>query len=260
MKPPPCVLLANGVAGARFLEHALASHWPVQRLVLNREESQREADRLRAAADSHDVSTEVWSEETEAGLMTLAASADDVWLLSIYFGHLLSSRLLGAFGGRAANVHPSLLPSGRGSHTNVWTLIEGTPAGVSMHLMTERVDAGPLLVQRSVAVYLWDTAADLHQRLEMACADLVTAHWPGIEELLPGEPQTDGGSYHAASELADVGEVILDDRPDAERFFRQLRALTFPPHRGLRVRLGRDVAEARVILTPAPRESSGGEV
>ena len=257
MNPPPCVLLANGVAGARVLEHALGAGWPIERLILNRVERQREADRLRATADSHGLAISVWSQETKDALVTFAASTDDVWLLSIYFAHLLPAELLGAFGGRGANVHPSLLPWGRGAHSNVWTLIEGTPAGVSLHLMTERIDAGPLLAQRSVPVYLWDTAADLHKRLEMACADLVSENWPEIAGLLPGVPQGDGGSYHAASDFADVGQVILDDRADAERFFRQLRALSFPPHRGLSIRLGSDVVEARVTLTRVADDAPG---
>jgi len=259
VNPPPCVLLANGVAGARVLEHALRAGWPIERLILNRVERQREAHRLRATADSHGLAISVWSQETKDALVTFAASTEDVWLLSIYFAHLLPAELLGAFGGRAANVHPSLLPWGRGRHTNVWTLVDGTQAGVSLHLMTEGVDAGPLLAQRPVPVHLWDTGADLYERLQAACVDLVAENWPKVGDLLPGVPQKDGGSYHAASEFADVAEVVLDDRPDAELFFRQLRALSFPPHRGLSIRLGSDVVEARVTLTRVADDAPGGE-
>jgi methionyl-tRNA formyltransferase len=190
-------------------------------------------------------------------LRDLAAGRSDLWLLSIYFGHIVPAETLEAFRGRAANLHPSPLPFGRGKHTNVWPLIEGTPAGVALHVMTSEVDRGPVLVRREVPVRLHDTAATLYARLEEACMDLIVEAWPRVEDLLPGEPQGDGGTYHEAADFASLAEFDLTDKPEAAALFHRLRALSFPPHDGLRIRLGPDVVEAQISLRPVSEQSSG---
>src|ERR671936_350010 len=47
------------------------------------------------------------------------------------------------------NIHPSLLPRHRGPEPIYWTISSGDrEAGISIHLTTERTDAGPILAQR----------------------------------------------------------------------------------------------------------------
>jgi len=51
------------------------------------------------------------------------------------------------------NVHPSLLPRGRGPEPLFWTFRRGEPeTGVTVHLMDDRFDAGPVLLQRRVEI------------------------------------------------------------------------------------------------------------
>ena len=46
------------------------------------------------------------------------------------------------------NLHPSLLPAMRGSDPLFWVFHEGYGAGISLHRMSERVDAGDLVAQK----------------------------------------------------------------------------------------------------------------
>jgi methionyl-tRNA formyltransferase len=50
----------------------------------------------------------------------------------------LRSRVLDLFPGHCVNIHRSFLSWGRGAHSNVWSIVEGTPAGATLHYM----DAG----------------------------------------------------------------------------------------------------------------------
>jgi methionyl-tRNA formyltransferase len=51
------------------------------------------------------------------------------------------------------NVHPSLLPGNRGPEPLFWTFREGSQqTGVTIHLMNEGMDAGPIVAQESVEV------------------------------------------------------------------------------------------------------------
>jgi methionyl-tRNA formyltransferase len=66
----------------------------------------------------------------------------------------------------AVNVHPSLLPDNRGPDPLFWTFWRGDEAtGVTVHLMDERFDAGPILAQQAEPVPDGMTEAALEARL-----------------------------------------------------------------------------------------------
>ena len=50
------------------------------------------------------------------------------------------------------NMHISLLPWNKGAHPNFLSHYEGTPSGVSLHLLDSGVDTGPLISQRYVPI------------------------------------------------------------------------------------------------------------
>lgn len=245
----PYVLLGNGAVARAFLEEASASSGLPARVVLNAPGRQREAAGMRDAVAGAGVQVEEWSPETRERLLALGRGRGDAWLLSVYFGHLLDAELLDAFGGRAVNLHPSLLPWCQGVHTNVWPIVEGCPAGVTLHAMVPRVDAGPVLAQREVAVEPWDTAATLYARLEAEALRLLREAWPAaVLDAWPGTPQAGGGSRHRIADMRALDEYRLDDHPEARAFFDLLRARSFPPFPGLRVRSGGRTVEATVTL------------
>src|SRR5690606_1414962 len=53
------------------------------------------------------------------------------------------------------NLHNALLPWARGGEANIWTIIDGHPAGVTYHYVTEAIDEGPVIAQRPVDVRSW---------------------------------------------------------------------------------------------------------
>ena len=76
------------------------------------------------------------------------------------------------------NIHPSLLPRHRGPEPIYWTIANGDPeAGISVHLTVPRIDAGPILAQRRIAVSANDTAGTLARRL-------VAEGLPALDETL----------------------------------------------------------------------------
>src|SRR3954471_238235 len=92
----------------------------------------------------------------------------DVDLVAIAgFGTILSKPFVDAYGGRAVNTHPALLPSFKGWHAVRDALEFGVKVtGPTVHLVTEDVDAGPILAQEAVAVLEGDTETTLHERIK----------------------------------------------------------------------------------------------
>jgi phosphoribosylglycinamide formyltransferase-1 len=82
----------------------------------------------------------------------LAARGVDLVVLAGYM-QLLTPAFLDRFPGRIVNVHPSLLPAFPGAHAIEDALAAGVQAtGVSVHLVDEGIDTGPVLRQEPVPV------------------------------------------------------------------------------------------------------------
>ena len=74
--------------------------------------------------------------------------------------------LLDAFPDAVLNIHPSLLPSFPGLHPQRQAIAHGVKvSGATVHLVTAELDAGPIVVQRSVPVHDDDTEASLGARI-----------------------------------------------------------------------------------------------
>lgn len=64
------------------------------------------------------------------------------------------------------NLHISFLPYNRGSHPVFWSAYETTPSGVSIHIIDEGIDTGPLLYQKQVDIDLKkNTFTEAHKTL-----------------------------------------------------------------------------------------------
>ena len=79
---------------------------------------------------------------------------------------LLTPVLVDAWAGRMLNIHPSLLPAFPGLHTHARALEAGaTQHGCTVHLVTQGMDAGPILAQATVPVLPGDTEITLAARV-----------------------------------------------------------------------------------------------
>jgi phosphoribosylglycinamide formyltransferase-1 len=76
--------------------------------------------------------------------------------------------LIDAFGDRILNIHPSLLPSFRGTNAIDQALNYGVKiAGCTVHIVSLEVDSGKILEQAAVPVLDHDTVSSLQQRIQV---------------------------------------------------------------------------------------------
>lgn len=97
------------------------------------------------------------------------------------------------------NIHPSLLPAGRGPEPVFWTLRRGEPAtGVTVHLMDGGLDTGPLVAQAEMAIADGVRAPELEHALMARGAALALAALPGLAAgTATPRPQPSHGVSHA---------------------------------------------------------------
>ena len=119
----------------------------------------RPGARVVGRAAAHGVETFVFSPKDYASkadferaiVARLDAAGVELVCLAGYM-RIVGETLLGAYGGRIINVHPSLLPAFRGAHAIEQALDYGVKVfGVTIHRVDATLDGGSILAQRAFA-------------------------------------------------------------------------------------------------------------
>jgi phosphoribosylglycinamide formyltransferase-1 len=128
----PICAVASNRKEARALDRALAAGIPTATFSLDCHATREERDFVMAT----------WLEEHGVELVVLAG-----------YMHLLTPQFLDRFPDRIVNVHPSLLPAFPGTRAIDEALEAGVETtGVTVHLVDEGIDTGPVLRQEPVPV------------------------------------------------------------------------------------------------------------
>lgn len=89
--------------------------------------------------------------------------------LFIIENDLISFPKFGAF-----NIHGSLLPKYRGRTPHVWAIINGEKnTGVTVHRITRSVDAGDILLQKTLPILETDTGADILKKYNIVYPEII---------------------------------------------------------------------------------------
>lgn len=133
------------------------------------------------------------------------------------------------------NVHPGYLPWGRGYYPVVWAIVEGEPAGATLHQIDAGIDTGPIVAQRRVEVSDVDTGHELLERVRVEERALILELLAQLSSGIVPEavPQSGAGSYHDLAAFRRLRSVSCLDGLTAEQLVTRARALTHPDHRGL---------------------------
>lgn len=143
-----------------------------------------------------------------------AAQAQELrpdWTVSYNYRHVIRPDTLRELRGRAVNLHISLLPWNRGADPNLWSIIDNTPAGVSIHYIDEGIDTGDVICQRRVPVHADDSLASSWDRLHDELRALFCDVWPLLRSgRVRGRRQPAGGSFHTIADRARVEHLLSD--------------------------------------------------
>ncbi len=122
----------------------------------------------RAGADAQHLSPKAYASRAayERALIALCEERDVALICLAGFMRILSPVFVRRYANRILNIHPALLPAFPGAHAVRDALAWGAGiTGVTVHLVDEQVDHGPILLQEAVVVKPGDTEAGLLARL-----------------------------------------------------------------------------------------------
>ncbi len=145
-----------------------ALHADVALLVVNNPGcgAQQRAERLGIPCQLIDHRRQPSRAALDAALITAFRQARADLVVMAGWMRIVTPTLIAAFPDRLVNIHPSLLPSFRGIDAVGQALAAGvTLSGCSVHLVSEEVDAGRILVQAAVPVLAGDSRDQLAARI-----------------------------------------------------------------------------------------------
>lgn len=131
-------------------------------------------------------------EEFDARIVAELQRRDVDWVVFAGFMRLVTPVFIDAYQHRILNVHPALLPAFPGVDGGKQAFDYGVKVtGCTVHLVTQEMDAGPIVVQTPVPVLETDTLDSLMERLHHAeHAALLTAVQAAVTgrlQLIPAE-------------------------------------------------------------------------
>jgi phosphoribosylaminoimidazolecarboxamide formyltransferase/IMP cyclohydrolase len=161
----------------------------------------------------------------------LSAARPDVVVLA-GFMRVVGPRTLGAFAGRILNVHPALLPAFPGAHAVRDALAHGVKTtGVTVHLVDETLDGGPILLQEAVPVRPSDGDESLLERIhpveQRLLAQAVLLVNAGAVSVSGRRASVDPGRAAAAMLPPRRALLSVSDKAGLAAFARGLHELGF---------------------------------
>lgn len=178
-----------------------------------------------------------------------------------YFGLIVPQELLGIFPKGIINIHPSLLPLYRGPTPVQTALLNGDKeTGVSIILLDNKIDHGPILAQKSAAIYPEDTTDSLHERLFKLGTELIKDVLPKYinADLKPITQNHQDATFTNELSRSDA-QIDADSLPDKEKLDRMIRA--YHPWPGVwgMVRIKNQESRIKLLPNSSLRGSKGDE-
>lgn len=132
------------------------------------------------------------------------------FLVSYGYRYIIKQDILDYFApNRAINLHISYLPWNRGADPNLWSFIENTPKGVTIHYLDAGVDTGDIIVQTEVPMNHDDTLHSSYLRLQENIIMLFTQNWHDIKTgNVTRTPQKGAGTLHKSKDKENIMPLL----------------------------------------------------
>ncbi len=132
---------------------------------------------------------------------------------------------------KCINIHPGLNPHNRGWFPHVFSMIDNSPVGITIHEMDERLDHGPIIVQEELQVFSWETSFDVYVRLQELelkllqnnLISILDGNYDAFKLAIPG-------TIHNKKDFDNLCKIDLNKTVTFKQAIDYFRAMTFNGH------------------------------
>lgn len=168
-------------------------------------------------------------DKLERNIFNILNSKFDFAVVAAY-GKIIPKNIIDSFSKGFIGVHPSLLPKFRGPSPIQQAILDGEKeTGVSLYLIDEKVDNGPILATNKIQITSSDTYTILEEKLARMAGELLVGILPKYaENKIKATEQDHAKATFTKKFITEDGLVDLS-KDDPEMIARKIRALNPEP-------------------------------
>jgi pseudaminic acid synthase len=107
------------------------------------------------------------------------------FIISYGYKYIIKKDIIKYFHRKIINLHISYLPYNRGADPNLWSILDNTPSGVTIHYIDETLDTGDILCQKKVILdYENDTLESSYNKLT---SEIINLFIQNFDKICNGE-------------------------------------------------------------------------
>lgn len=228
------VLLINGKLGLKVLQHIInQSEIEITGIIIN-------STNKRSSSYLHLVSSVLRQSNESIPIISYEDIADNYikieeilhnsdYGISALFGHILPQKLLENIECEIINLHPSLLPIGRGADPIPWSIIDQQKQGITIHIIDSGLDTGDILSQKEFDTNIGMNSGEIYElatNLLFKELENILTSWINGSIKVSSQAEVPGSS-HKSRELENIRIINSDEVAKFGEFLRKLQALTF---------------------------------
>ena len=133
---------------------------------------------------------------------------------------------------RCINIHPGYNPYNRGWFPQVFSMINGLPAGFTVHEMDEEIDHGAIIDQERIKIKSSDTSLSFYNKVMEAEGHYIQYN---LDSLISGKYEKfqpcSEGNYNSIKDFNALCEIDLKKSYTAKEWIDFLRGMSHPPYK-----------------------------
>ena len=143
--------------------------------------------------------------------LNLVENVSPDFIISYGYRHIIAEVIIERYVNRAINLHISYLPWNRGADPNLWSLIENTPKGATIHYLDKGIDTGDIIVQKKLTFSKDDTLRTSYDKLQYEIQTLFKENWGRISTgRCERKKQNGKGSYHRSGDKKVLNHLLVN--------------------------------------------------
>ena len=175
-------------------------------------------------------------------------------IVVVAFGQKISDKILSLPKHKCVNIHASLLPKYRGAAPINWAIVRGEKeTGITTIIMTNKMDAGDVIVRKSLTIGPEETAGELADRLSVLGAETLLESLMQIETGNAKYTQQDEGLVSLAPKIKKE-DGLIDWNQGEEKVHDFVRGMN--PKPSAYTFLAKNNSKERIIILKTERDNS----
>ena len=134
------------------------------------------------------------------------------WIISYRYHYILKPDVIKLFKRNIINLHISYLPWNRGADPNLWSFLEDTPKGVTIHFIDAGIDTGDIIVQKEIFFdESKETLSSTYSKLNGEIINLFQSNWETIQRGKINKVKQKGkGSFHNSEDKERYHDLLSE--------------------------------------------------